>query len=101
MVASGHQGDTSSKLPAMWLIRAYRSLTRPYKKNVKYIVLVRPSAMLSAMMVVLRPFLSLKAARKLHKVGALICVAKPEVWPAMLWNKGFVKSTGRSRCCLP
>lgn len=68
MVASGHQGDTSSKLPAMWLIRAYRSLSRPYKKNVKYIVLVRPSAMLSAMMVVLRPFLSLKAARKLHKV---------------------------------
>ncbi len=84
MVASGHQGDTSSKLPAMWLIRAYRSLTRPYKKNVKYIVLVRPSAMLSAMMVVLRPFLSLKAARKLHKVGGLICVAKPKVWPAML-----------------
>lgn len=34
MVASGHQGDTSSKLPAMWLIRAYRSLSRPYKKNV-------------------------------------------------------------------
>ena len=68
MVASGHQGDTSSKLPAMWLIRAYRSLSRPYKKNVKYIVLVRPSAMLSTMMVVLRPFLSTKAARKLHKV---------------------------------
>lgn len=72
MIASGHQGDTSSKLPAMWLIRAYRSLSRPYKKNVKFIILVRPSAMLSTMMVVLRPFLSLKAARKLHKVDSLL-----------------------------
>lgn len=25
------QGDTSSKLPALWLIKAYRSLSRPYK----------------------------------------------------------------------
>ena len=33
-------------------------------------MLVRPSAMLSTMMVVLRPFLSAKAARKLHKVRA-------------------------------
>ncbi len=37
-------------------------------------MLVRPSAMLSAMMVVLRPFLSLKAARKLHKVLRAIIV---------------------------
>lgn len=72
LVASGHQGDTSSKLPAWWLIKAYRSLSRPYKKNVKFIVLVRPSAMLRALLVVLRPFLSLKAARKLHKVDSLL-----------------------------
>jgi hypothetical protein len=39
-----------------------------FAENVKFIVLVRPSAMLRALLVVLRPFLSLKAARKLHKV---------------------------------
>lgn len=46
--------------------------------QVKYIVLVRPSAMLSTMMVVLRPFLSAKAARKLHKVrsGWLLWAAR-------------------------
>jgi hypothetical protein len=44
----------------------------------QYIVLVRPSAMLSTMMVVLRPFLSAKAARKLHKVraGSLLWAAR-------------------------
>jgi len=106
------QGDTNSKLPALFLIKAYRALSRPYKsgpsatllllerthvslsaryaaelvhheppdgapklddaENVKFIVLVRPSAMLSAMLVVLRPFLSLKAARKLHMVRLLL-----------------------------
>ena len=36
--------------------------------QVKYIVLVRPSALMSSMLVLLRPFTSIKAARKIRKV---------------------------------
>jgi Divergent CRAL/TRIO domain len=73
VVATDHAGDVSSRLPAMWLIRAYRALSRPFKKNVRYIILVRPSRALSAMMVLLRPFVSIKAARKVRKVGSCEC----------------------------
>ena len=36
--------------------------------QVKYIILVRPSALMSSMLVLLRPFTSIKAARKIRKV---------------------------------
>ena len=73
LVARGAQGtgpedERRSRLPAMWLIKAYTRLTRPYKKNVKYIILERPSTLMSSMIVLLRPFTSLKAARKLRQV---------------------------------
>ena len=32
-----------TKLPSMWVMGAYRSLPRPFRKNVQYIVLVRPT----------------------------------------------------------
>ncbi len=32
-----------AKLPSMWIMGAWRSLPRPFRKHVQYIVLVRPS----------------------------------------------------------
>lgn len=68
MVATG-QHQKSNKLPAMWLISAYRSLSRPFRKNVRYILLVRPTGGLKALVACIRPFVSAKAARKVRKVS--------------------------------
>ncbi len=32
-----------ARLPSMWIMGAYRSLPRPFRKNVQHVVLVRPS----------------------------------------------------------
>lgn len=61
-------GQGTKRLPAGWLISAYRNLSRPFKKNVKYIVLVRPSGVLKTMLAFVRPFVSGKANRKVLKV---------------------------------
>ena len=67
MVNTG-RGSKSKRLPAGWLISTYRSLSRPFRKNVKYIVLVRPSGMLKTILALVRPFVSGKAHRKVCKV---------------------------------
>ena len=67
MVATG-QHQKSNKLPAMWLISAYRNLSRPFRKNVRYILLVRPTGGLKALVACIRPFVSAKAAKKVKKV---------------------------------
>ena len=35
-----------ARLPSMWIMGAYRSLPRPFRKNVQHVVLVRPSGAL-------------------------------------------------------
>ena len=52
---------------------AYSSLSRPFRKNVKHIVLVRPSKPLQAFLALLRPFVSRKAHRKVIKVSLPTC----------------------------
>lgn len=74
MVATG-QHQKSNKLPAMWLISAYRSLSRPFRKNVRYILLVRPTGGLKTLVACIRPFVSAKAARKVRKVESLADIA--------------------------
>ena len=46
----------------------YRGLARPFRKNVKIIILVRPSKPLRAFLALIRPFISRKAHRKVVKV---------------------------------
>lgn len=72
MVATGRH-QNSNKLPAMWLISAYRSLSKPFRKNVRYIVLVRPTSGLKTLVAVIRPFVSSKAAKKVKKVQIALC----------------------------
>lgn len=76
MVATGRH-QNSNKLPAMWLISAYRSLSKPFRKNVRYIVLVRPTSGLKTLVAIIRPFVSSKAARKVKKVPP--CTVGPGV----------------------
>ncbi|KDD71340.1 hypothetical protein H632_c5259p0, partial [Helicosporidium sp. ATCC 50920] len=59
----------SAKLPSMWIMGAYTTLPRPFKKNVKWILLVRPSGFLKAVLALLRPLLSAKAGRKIRQVA--------------------------------
>ncbi len=55
-------------LPAMWCVRAYRGLARPFRKNVRFVVLVQPSMLVRTAMTVVKPFVSKKAHAKLKQV---------------------------------
>ncbi len=72
MVNTG-RSHKSNRLQASWLVSAYRGLSRPFRKNVKFIILVRPSKPLKAFLTMLRPFLSRKAHRKVIKVCSSFC----------------------------
>jgi len=52
-------------LPTFWVLGAYQGLPRPFRKNVQYIIMVKPSGFLRAIMSFMRPFVSKKAARKI------------------------------------
>jgi hypothetical protein len=49
---------------------------RPFRKNVQYVILVRPSAFLRAMLAFMRPFVSKKAGKKVKVVNSLDEVAE-------------------------
>lgn len=65
---TGKKGSRSNKLPAGWLAASYREMSYPFKKNVKHVILVRPSATLNFMLTLMRPLISKKAYVKLKKV---------------------------------
>jgi len=58
-------------LPTFWILGAYQSLPRPFRKNVQYIILVKPSGFLRTIMAFMRPFVSTKAARKIKLVESV------------------------------
>ncbi len=58
-------------LPTFWILGAYQSLPRPFRKNVQFIILVKPSGFLRAIMAFMRPFVSAKAARKIKLVESV------------------------------
>ena len=57
-----------------------RSLSRPFRKNVRFIILVRPSGMLKTLLAILRPFTSAKAAQKIKNVRAWLCLLAEQHW---------------------
>ena len=65
-----------AKLPTFWIMGAYQTLPRPFRKNVQYIILVRPSGFLKAILRFMRPFVSKKAARKIKLVDSLEEIAE-------------------------
>lgn len=60
-----------ASLPTFWIMGAYQALPRPFRKNVQYIILVRPSGFLRAILAFMRPFVSKKAGRKIKLVESL------------------------------
>lgn len=68
MLTTGKTG--TSYLKGAWLIAAYRSLSRPFRKNVKYILLVKPSNGIRALLLLFKPFVSKKAHSKLKRVAS-------------------------------
>lgn len=58
-------------LPTFWIMGAYQALPRPFRKNVQYVILVRPSGFLRAILAFMRPFVSKKAGRKIKLVETL------------------------------
>ncbi|KAK9820116.1 hypothetical protein WJX72_006268 [[Myrmecia] bisecta] len=95
MVATSR--DNSHKLPAGWLIAAYRSLSRPFRKNVKFVILVRPSRMLRTVLACMRPFLSRKAHKKVKKVANLSDIGAATGGEVTLQHLGprFASSAGQ------
>ena len=58
-----------SKVSPGWLAACYRQMSYPFRKNVKFVILVRPSAGLRFMLAIMRPLVSPKAFKKVKKVG--------------------------------
>lgn len=75
LVNSGHYvivfTARKAKLPSFWIMGAYQTLPRPYRKNVQYVILVKPSGFLKAMLAFMKPFVSKKAGRKIKAVDTL------------------------------
>ena len=65
------QVTSLSSVSATWVVSAYRKLTRPFKKNVKFIVLVRPSLWLKALLKIMRMVVKKKAHNKVKIVRYL------------------------------
>lgn len=63
-------------LPTFWVLGAYQGLPRPFRKNVQYIVMVKPSGFLRAIISFMRPFVSKKAARKIKLLEKVEDVAE-------------------------
>lgn len=80
LVTEGHYvivfAARKTKLPSFWIMGAYQSLPRPYRKNVQYVILVRPSGFLRAILAFMRPFVSKKAGKKVKLVDRLEDIAQ-------------------------
>ena len=70
VVVSVSLGLRVSRVSGLWALNVYRRLAKPYRKNVKHIVLVSPSPMAKAILAITAPFVSSKAMAKVKKVRA-------------------------------
>jgi syndecan 1/collagen type V/XI/XXIV/XXVII alpha len=69
LVAFQH-GPHFRLMPGVWCVRAYQSLPRAFRKNVKHVLLLQPSLMVRAVLALLYPFVSSKAHAKVKQVRA-------------------------------
>ncbi|GIL98435.1 hypothetical protein Vretimale_3815 [Volvox reticuliferus] len=75
VVLSLAMGVKASSVSSTWALGAYRSLAKPYRKNVKHIVLVQPTAWARTLLALAQPFVSKKAAHKVKKVDNLVQIS--------------------------
>ncbi|KAK3270479.1 hypothetical protein CYMTET_21124 [Cymbomonas tetramitiformis] len=70
-VFSAGGGKTVSFGASNWLKNVYQSLPRPFKKNVKRVILVQPNSFVKMALMFMKPFISNKAKRKIIEVKTL------------------------------
>lgn len=70
VVVALHHGPQFRLLPGVWCVRAYQSLPRAFRKNVKHVILLQPSMLVKAAVTLLYPFVSSKAHAKVKQVRA-------------------------------
>lgn len=73
LVAFQH-GPHFRLLPGVWCVRAYQSLPRAFRKNVKHVLLLQPSLTVRAALALLYPFVSSKAHAKVKQVREQQCI---------------------------
>ncbi|XP_033953963.1 rho GTPase-activating protein 1 [Pseudochaenichthys georgianus] len=67
-----HHGLTSENKPSLsWLRDAYREFDRKYKKNIKALYIVHPTMFIKTLLILFKPFISLKFGRKINYVSYL------------------------------
>mmetsp|Transcript_19015 Transcript_19015/g.40958 ORF Transcript_19015/g.40958 Transcript_19015/m.40958 type:complete len:906 (+) Transcript_19015:72-2789(+) len=71
VVVSIALGPVVETVPASWALGAYKRLAKPFRKNVKHILVVAPSAWAKLLLFLSRPFVSSKAADKIKKVESI------------------------------
>lgn len=71
LIFTSFVSSTLSKLPVSWIIAAYRELSYPFKKNVQYVILVRPNKMLKAFVKVMKLVVKKKAHSKVKQINYL------------------------------
>lgn len=94
MVLSLGTGVKAATVSSVWALGAYRRLAKPYRKNVKHIVLVQPSAWARALLAMSQPFVSKKAAHKVKKVGE----GRPRGRSATMSSCGIMRSVCTALC---
>ncbi|KAA6360846.1 MAG: hypothetical protein EZS28_043628, partial [Streblomastix strix] len=87
-------------LPLLWNLSLYRSLPYAYKKNLKRILIIKPTRMVRTILVLARPFISSKFYRKiefLENLKALIPIIRPEQLqlPVIYHRPPIVGTNGR------
>ncbi|KAI3384599.1 hypothetical protein SNEBB_000081 [Seison nebaliae] len=71
-----HFGMTSqNKLPFRWLIHAYKSLDRNFKKNMKSLYIVHPTSFIKFLHTLFKPIISYKFGKKLFYISDVEALA--------------------------
>jgi len=68
LVFTSFASSSLSKLPASWVIAAYRELSFPFRKNVQHVVLVRPNKFLKAFIKLMKMVVKKKSHSKIKEV---------------------------------
>lgn len=71
LIFAAINSEKLAKVPAAWIISAYRKLTRPFKKNVEYLILVRPNRVLRGILKLLSFVVKKKARNKVKQIPQL------------------------------
>ena len=70
LLASG-LNQAIDQIPVNWLVSFYSNLSRCFKKNVQYVVLVKPSPLVRYLYPVIKPFFKAKSTKKVKFVSVI------------------------------